>query len=150
MENSSEQNRQSTPDSSSERPSVIPIIEEQIRIEKQVVETGRVVLTKKVNEQEVTVNVPAMQEEVHVERVAINEYVETPPPAVRYEGDTMIIPVLREEVVVQKRLVLVEELHVTRRQVLTHTPAPVTLRREEVTVERIANESNPSPSQDKH
>jgi stress response protein YsnF len=51
----------------------------------------------------------------------------------------MIIPVLREVIVVEKRLLLVEELRVTKHQVLKQETQQVTLRKEEVNVERVAN-----------
>lgn len=124
----------------------IPVIEEQVIIDKQVVESGVVRIRKNVHEEEVTVDVPLMHEEHHIERVPFNEYLDTPPPAVRYEGEKMIIPILREEVVVQKRIVLVEELHITKRQVETSEPQRVTLRKEEVTIDRSAtNETNQNP-----
>ena len=122
---------------------VIPVVEEQAQIGKQVVESGRVRISKNVQEQEELVNLTLTHEEHRVERVPVNEYVETPPPPVRYEGDTMIIPVLRE--VVQVRLLVVEELHITNKQVQTQVNQPVTLLKEEVNVERQTNE--PSDNQ---
>ena len=122
---------------------VIPVIEEQIRIDKQVVETGSVHIAKKVHEENVTIDTPTAHEEVNVERIAINKEVEAA-PEVRYEGDTTIIPVMREEAVVVKRLVLVEELHITKRTVRTHEQQQVTLRREEININREDNgESRP-------
>lgn len=103
---------------------------------KRVVETGRVLIQKHVTEHQEHVSVPLNHDEVHVDRVLINRYVDVPPEAVRYEGDTMIISVLEEVVVVEKRLMLVEELHVTKRQIQTEEMQQVTLRKEEVTVTR--------------
>lgn len=123
---------------------VIPVIEEQVRIGKQVVETGIVRIAKKVHEEEVAVDANLLQEEVEVEKVPVNQYVETAPPPVRYEGDVMIIPVLQEVVV--KRLLLVEEIRVTKRKIQTQVSQPVTLRREEITVERdTRGNANPNP-----
>lgn len=119
---------------------LIPVIEEQVQISKQLVETGRVRITKTVHEDEQLVDIPLLHEEFHVERVAVNQYVDLP-PAVRVEGDTTVYPVLKEVVVVEKKLILVEEVRVTKRQTTTNEPQQVVLRREEVTVERIANES---------
>ena len=116
----------------------IPVVEEQVRINKKTVETGRVNIYKDVHEEDVTVDVPTVHEEVNVERVPINEFVESAPPSVRYEGDVMIIPVLHEELVLVKRLKLVEELHVTKRKIETHEAQHVTLRKEEVNVNRVA------------
>ncbi len=112
----------------------VPVIEEQIHIGKEVIEKGKVRLQKTVHEETVQVNIPLVSEEVNVERIPMNQYIETAPPAVRYEGDTMIVPVLKE--VIEKRLILVEELHVTRRQVTSQETQQVIIRKEEVTVDR--------------
>lgn len=125
----------------------IPVIEERIRVDKRVVETGRVVIRKRVTEHQEHVAIPLNHDEVNVDRVPINRYVEVPPEAIRYEGDTMIISVLEEVVVVEKRLMLVEELHVTKRQIQTEEMHQVTLRTEEVTVTRqpdTASDGDPS------
>lgn len=124
------------PENLSETPSatVIPVIEEELRFSKRVVETGKVIIKKHVTEQQELVDIPLIREAVSVERVPINQYVEASPPPIRYEGNTMIIAVLREEVVVTKRLLLVEELRVTKQQVETHNPQTITLLKEAVEV----------------
>lgn len=114
---------------------VIPVIEERLRVDKQVVETGIVRIAKQVTEEQETVNVPVFREEVIVDHVAIDQYVDTA-PAVRYEGKTMIIPVIREVLITEKRLLLVEEVHVTKRQITNQESLEVMLRKEKVTVER--------------
>ena len=124
-------------------PVVIRVIEEQIHISKEVVESARVRISKRVSEHEESVDIPLTHEEVDVERVAINQYVEKP-PSIRYEGETTIIPVLREVAVVEKRILLVEELRVTKRYVQTQETQHLTLRKEEVQVERTVSEpANP-------
>lgn len=115
---------------------VVPVIVEQLHIDKQMVETGRVRLVKTVHQDEQTITIPILREEVSVERVALNQYVDEP-PLTRQEGDTTIYSVLKEVVVTEKRLLLVEEIRVTKRQVETQETQSVTLRREEVNVERI-------------
>lgn len=122
---------------------IIPVVEEELQVGKKVVETGRVRVTKQVHEEEVTVAVPLITEQVEVERVTVNQYVETA-PQVRYEGDTMVVPVVREEVVVTKRLMLVEELRLTKRQQQHETAQQVVLRKEQVNVDRISSDPNAS------
>ncbi|MFP4440571.1 MAG: YsnF/AvaK domain-containing protein [Chloroflexaceae bacterium] len=114
---------------------VVPVIAEELEVEKRTVQSGRVRLTKTVHEREEVIDEPLLQEEVAVERVAINRVVDTP-GEVRYEGDTMIIPLLEEVLVVEKRLLLKEEIRVTRQRTETHKPQRVTLRSEEVNIER--------------
>lgn len=134
-------------DQTAEQFRVVPVIEEQLQIGKQVVETGRVRLVKDVQEETVQVQLPLIHDEVNVERVPIDQYV-SEAPTVRYEGDTMIVPVLREIVVTQKHLLLVEELHITKRQVETQYNEPVTVRKESVTVERLPAADALSPLSD--
>jgi uncharacterized protein (TIGR02271 family) len=121
------------------------VVEEQLQIGKDVVETGRIRVSKTVHEEQQVVDVPIIQEEVNVERVAINQYVATP-PAVRYEGDTMIMPILREVLVVEKRLLLVEEVRITKHQTETRTPQQVTLRKEEIHLQRVQPNLTPPPT----
>lgn len=116
---------------------IIPVIHEEAVIEKRVVETGKVRISKRIREYEETIDEPLFREEVAVERIPINQVVEAR-PAVRQEGDTMIIPVVQEQVFVQKRLVLIEELHVRKQVVETHQPQRVTLLKEEVDISRSA------------
>lgn len=121
-------------------PVVIPVIEELIQIDINEVETGVVRLVKHVTEETQTVDIPTTKEEVIVDRVAIYQYVDTP-PVIRYEGDTTIIPVLREVLVTEKKLLLVEEVHVTKRRTTEQDTQTFTLRKEEVTVERSTTDN---------
>jgi uncharacterized protein (TIGR02271 family) len=119
---------------------VVPLVAESLHIDKQAVErTVRV--HKHVREETVTVDEALRRDDVTVERVPVDRYVEQRVET-RYDGDTIIVPVMEEVLVVEKRLLLREEIHITRRQTVTHDPQEHTLRREEVTVERT-NPSNP-------
>jgi uncharacterized protein (TIGR02271 family) len=115
---------------------IIPVIEEELDVQKRVVETGKVRVTKVVHERESVIDEPLFRDEVEVERVLIDQVVDGP-VSVRYEDDTMIVPIMEEVLVVEKRLVLKEELHIHKRRVETHQPQQVTLRREEMRVERL-------------
>lgn len=118
----------------------IPVIEERVRIDTTTVETGRVRLSKRVHDELETVSVSLVREEHDVQRIPINQYVESP-PAIRYEGDTVIVPVLREVLVVEKRLMLVEEIVLTKRRVETQHEQQIPLRREEIVVEHSPGSS---------
>ncbi len=117
----------------------IPVMREDLQVGKQLVESGKVNVSKRVIDEDVTVDVPVTHEEVTVEKKAINQYVDTPPPAVRQDGDTTIISVLKEVLVVEKRLMLVEEVHITKKRTETSNPSQEKVRREEVTVSRTTN-----------
>ena len=119
---------------------VVPVIQEDLQVRKGEIEIGRVRLTKTVNEREDMVDEPLMQDEVVVQRIPINRVVDGRMPDVRYEGDTMIIPLFEEVMVMQKRVVLKEELRITKRRFETRNPQSVTLRSEEVNVERLRSQ----------
>jgi uncharacterized protein (TIGR02271 family) len=119
---------------------IIPVIEEQLHISKVWQETGRVQVSKTVTEEAVDYNVPVNQEEVIMERKPINQYVDTAPAASRYEGDTLIIPVLKEVLVVEKKLMLVEELHIRKRNTEQIITGSETLRKESVEINRSSGQ----------
>lgn len=118
---------------------VMPVVAETLDVQKRKVETGGVRIKKIVHEREEVVDEPLMREEVQVKRVPINRVVETPVP-VRHVGNTMIISLLEEVLVVEKRLMLKEELHITKGEVETYKPQRITLRTEEAVVERVGDE----------
>lgn len=118
---------------------VIPITVEQAEVSKQQVTRGRVRVHKTVHERKETIDEPGFEEKVEVERVAVNRPINAPPP-VRYEGDMTIIPVLEEVIVVQKRLMLKEEIRITKQRKEVRNPQTVVLRSEDVQVERIKDD----------
>lgn len=119
----------------SEAGQTIPIVEEHLRVGKREVEAGVVRARKVVRERQEAVDVPLARERVDVERVPVNRVVDKA-PEVRVEGDVTIIPVLEEVLVVEKRLMLREEVRLTKRREESHERQTVTLRREEVEVTR--------------
>lgn len=115
---------------------VLPIVAEQLDVSKRRIETGGVRVRKIVHEREEIIDEPLIREEVQIKRVPINRVVEGPVP-VRHVGNTMIISLLEEVLVVEKRLMLKEELHITREEVETYKPQRVLLRTEEASIERV-------------
>ena len=114
----------------------VPLMEETLSVTKREVVTGGVRLVKRVTEREETVDEALLRESVQVERVPINRLV-TEAPASRQEGDTLIVPILEEVLVVEKRLMLMEEVRITRTRTEVHQPQTVTLRSEEAVIEDI-------------
>ncbi len=123
---------------------VIPVVEEMLTIDKRAVVTGGVRLIKRVTEHEEVVDEALLRELVSVERVPINQIVAEAPPS-RQEGDTLIVPVLEEVLVTEKRLLLKEEIRITRTQSTVHEPQTVTLRSEHAVLEELLPEQSPKP-----
>lgn len=113
----------------------VPITEEQLRVEKRLVEKGRVRISTKINEHTTTLNESLLREDVSIERVVVDREVDDV-PEIRKEGETLIIPVVEERLVLVKRLVLKEELHVRQLRRYDAVSTPVTLKSTEVSVER--------------
>src|SRR5918998_524784 len=107
----------------------IPIVEEELKLDKREVVTGRVRVRTVVDVVGEMAQASLDEETVEVTRVPVDRMVDEA-PAIRTENGVTIVPVLEEVLVVEKRLVLKEELHI-RRDVTTETvEMPVTLRRQ--------------------
>ena len=91
---------------------------------------------------------PLWREDVDITRVPVQRVVDGPIP-VCTEGDTTIISLVEEVLVVEKRLMLTEELHLRTRRRETRPPQRVTLRREEARVERLPHTAVTDDAQQK-
>jgi uncharacterized protein (TIGR02271 family) len=126
-----------TPSDHAERdPDTLRLWEEQVSFDKERVETGRVRVRVVTNEREESVEVPLMTERVEVERVPIGKEVDTVPQR-RQEGDTTVIPVVEEVVVLQRKLILREEIRFKLVRITEQHRENVVLRRQEAVVERL-------------
>ena len=123
------------PKSSERAEEIIPLVEEQISIAKHKVPTGRVRIRTVVDEREAWIREELAREEATIERVPIDREV-TETPEIRQEGDVLIVPVVEEVLVVEKRLVLKEELHIRKKRQIEQVEEPVVLRSMRAEVER--------------
>lgn len=119
-----------------DEPMVVPVLVEELDVQKRLVETGKVRVTKVVRERETVVDEPLFHDKVAITRVPIQRVVDGPVP-VREENGTTIISVVEEVLVVEKRLMLREEIHIRKQRIETHQPQRITLHSEEVQVERV-------------
>lgn len=127
----------------------IPVLEETLRVDKTVSETNRLFIRTSVLERTEYADLELYSGEAIIERVSVDRVIDAP-PAIRQEGDTIIVPVVEEIMVVEKRLLLKEEIHIRRQQVVQHIRQPVRLRSEEVSLERQSplNPNNITPKED--
>lgn len=126
---------------SDELVAVIPVIQETIRVEKREFESGRVVVHKTVAERDEVVEILLRQQDLSVERVPIGRVVQEAPQT-RQEGDLLIVPILEEVLVVEKRLVLKEELHIRKQSSERTEQKTVRLRSEQVEIEQTGRDSS--------
>jgi uncharacterized protein (TIGR02271 family) len=115
---------------------VLPLLEEELRVDKRSVTTGKVRVRSVVDTVEEVARAALEGERVEVTRVPVDKEVNVA-PSMRTEGDLTIIPVLEEILVVEKRLVLKEELHIRRHRTHENVEVPVTLRKQRAVIERL-------------
>ena len=119
----------------------LPVIEESFEVAKQEVDQGGFRFTKRVETREELVDELLRSEHVEIERRPCNTAVaDDAIPGIRQEGDTLIVPVIEEMLITVKRLVLVEEVRITRIQDTRRSPQTFTLRKEHIEIERLAAE----------
>jgi uncharacterized protein (TIGR02271 family) len=119
---------------------VLPLVEEALRVGRRRVETGRVRVSVATDTEERLVRETLRSERVEVERVAVGRELAAgePAPAARREADgTLVVPVLEEVLVVERRLVLREEIRLRTIAAEDTVEQPVTLRRQRAEVERL-------------
>lgn len=119
---------------------VIPVIQEAVRVEKREFESGKVVVHKTVVERDEAVEILLRQQDLSVERVPVGRVV-SEAPQTRQEGDTLIVPILEEVLVVEKRLMLKEELHIRKQSSERTEHQTIRLRSEQVKIEQTARSS---------
>jgi len=115
----------------------VPLLTEELRIEKRSVSTGKVRVHSVVDVIDEVARATLEEQRVEVTRVPVGREVDEA-PSVRSEGDVVIVPILEEVLVVEKRLVLKEELHIRRHVTHENVEVPVTLRRQRGVVEHVA------------
>ena len=123
----------------------IPLVEEQLTVGTRVVETGRGVrIHKTISEQPVVIDERLVREEMAIERVPVDRIVALEDkPVTRYEGDTLVVPVFEEVLVVERRLRIKEELRITRIRHEERYQDTVSLKTEQVEVERFDDAEKP-------
>ena len=116
---------------------VISLMEETAEVDIRARITGRTRVTTHTETTTETVEASVESRNVEVTRVPIGRDLEPgePVPGPREEGDTTIVPVFEEYLFVEKRLRLVEEVHIRRTTEVEDVHVPVTLRRQVADIE---------------
>jgi stress response protein YsnF len=118
---------------------VIPRVEEQLVVEKRERIGATVQVHTRTHEREETIDEVVHDEKVEVRRVPIDRYVDAP-ASIRREGDTTIVPVHEEVLIVEKRLLLKEEVHITKRTHERRETHRVSVRSQSADVDRTEPE----------
>lgn len=122
---------------------VLRLAEEELHVEARRRETGRVRVSVRTGTITEEVGQSLRSSHASVERVLIDREIQEVPPTREVDG-VLIIPVVEEVLVVEKRLVLREEIHLRMDETEEWVRQPVERRVQHAVVERLAPEADDS------
>ncbi|MFD6207997.1 YsnF/AvaK domain-containing protein [Peribacillus sp. NPDC060253] len=124
--------------------------EEQMNIDKERVQTGKVLINKEVNEQHKTLNVPVEHEEVTIEHRSVSGRESKLETGSMKDGETFRIPVVEEQLEVSKKPVVTDGIVIKKHAVQETEQGQDTLKTEDIlldsTDESIVNEKKATGS----
>jgi uncharacterized protein (TIGR02271 family) len=124
---------------------VLRLLVEELSVDKRRVETGRLRVRRMTQERIENVDIDVEHVETEFDRVPIGRFVDER-PVMRETEDTIVIPVVEEVVVVERRLLLKEEIHVRKTRHVERRSEQVTLRSQDVEVLRLPPRGSPVTS----
>ena len=130
----------------------LTLLAEELAVDKQTVETGRVRVSEHTHTREVAIDEDLLTESAEIETIPIGRQI-FEMPMVRHEGETTIVPIVEEVLHIERRLFLKEEVRITRKKTTDQFHDRVTLRYQEAVVTRVQSTSeavdNPSTNERK-
>jgi len=114
---------------------IVPLHTQELSIDRRSAVVGTVRLQIHTETRDIAVDEPTATFRVDVKHVPIGRAVSETPP-VRQDGDVTIIPVMEEIVVIERRLILKEEIHLRRVRTTDHLRETVAVREQHASIER--------------
>jgi uncharacterized protein (TIGR02271 family) len=118
----------------------LTLLAEELSVGKESVETGRLRVSKQTHTREVAVEESLLRESAEIETIPIGRRI-FEMPSVRQEGETIVVPIVEEILHTERRLILQEEVRITRRKTTEQIHDRVTLRYQEAVVTRVQSAS---------
>ena len=113
----------------------VPVREEELSVNKERQEAGRVRLRKDVVEERQSLNVPVTHEEVRVERVPVDDQRASDLGPDAFTEKDIEVPLMGEQVVTDKRARVAEEVRLRKQAVTDQQRVSDTVKKERVRVE---------------
>lgn len=120
----------------------LSIFAEELSVGKETVETGRLLVSKQTHTRDVEVDERLAKEDAEIETIPIGRQI-FEMPAIRHEGDTTVVPIVEEVLHTERRLILKEEIRITRRKTTEQFHDRVTLRYQEAVITRVQSATEP-------
>jgi stress response protein YsnF len=114
---------------------IVPLYAEGVTVSRRRVAKSVVCVATVTHHRDHLINEALTYERIEIERVPIGQYVDAAPP-VREEGDLTIMPVVEEVVIVERKLLLREEVHIRRVRTTEQHIETVQIREQEAVVTR--------------
>jgi stress response protein YsnF len=114
---------------------VVPLHAEQVEVGRVEREKGQVKISTVTRFREHVVDEMLSKEYFDVKHVAVDRIVDAMPD-IRQEGDTTIVPIVEEVLVIEKRLRVKQEVHITRIKTTARHQETIVLREQEAVVTR--------------
>ena len=121
------------------------LLAEEVRVAKETRETGRVRVSTRTREREALIDEDLACERVEIETIPVGRRIDAV-PGVRQEGDTTIVPVVEEVLVVERRLMLREEIRIKRVRTTDRHQETVMLRHQEAVITRAQGDTGNAES----
>jgi hypothetical protein len=121
----------------------IEVAEERVRVTTRPVAHGAVQVHLTTEEVEETVRATLRGRRATVERVPMDREL-TEAPAVRQEGDVVVVPVVEEILVVERRLRLREEIHLRLEHAEEEVAVPVLRRVQHAEIRQVPETATPT------
>ena len=127
-------------------PPSLPVVHEVLHVHKRLVPRGRVRVSTRTEATERLLGDALRTETVTARHVRVDRVLTPgePVPTVRTEGDVTIVPVFEEILVVERRLVLREEVHIVRTAQTSDVEIPITVLRQRAVIERVGMDGLPT------
>jgi uncharacterized protein (TIGR02271 family) len=123
----------------------LTLLAEELSVEKETVENGRLRVSKQTRTREAFIDESLRSEHAEIETIPVGRQI-FEMPSIRHEGDTTIIPIVEEVLHTERRLILREEIKITRRQKTEQFHDSVTLRYQEAVITRVQSATEPVDS----
>lgn len=121
---------------STEKELIIPVIEEFLTVEKEIIQTGKISIRKTVQSEIARIDLPLVNETYHIERVPVDKGLLEARPSIIESDGKMIIPVVKEVAVTVIKYKVVEEIHVIRNHTIVPHQQEITLLKDKVEIKR--------------
>jgi uncharacterized protein (TIGR02271 family) len=120
---------------------VLQLFAEEAKVSRRTIETGRVRVATLTQTRDHVIDEALARTQFEVERIPVGRVIDAV-PAVKQDADLTIVPIVEETVVVERKLVLKEELHIRRKQTTERFQQTVPLRYQTAQITRIPAENS--------